>query len=47
MGLENAGLLEPGERNDICSVWHYYADYSYPTPSVERDEILSKVIPWL
>jgi len=46
-GLENAGLLEPGERNDIVSTWHHYADYSYPTPSVERDEILSRVIPWL
>ncbi|MBS0195516.1 MAG: FAD-dependent oxidoreductase [Planctomycetes bacterium] len=46
-GLENAGLLEPGERNDIVSTWHYYADYSYPTPSVDRDDILSRVIPWL
>jgi protoporphyrinogen oxidase len=46
-GLENSGLLEPGERNDIVSTWHYYADYSYPTPSVERDEVLAKVIPWL
>lgn len=46
-GLENAGLLEPGERNNIVSRWCYYADYSYPTPSVERDSILSEVIPWL
>ncbi len=46
-GLENAGLLEPGEREDIVTTWHYHADYSYPTPSVERDEILSEVIPWL
>lgn len=46
-GLENAGLLEPGERANIVSRWCYYADYSYPTPSVERDEILSAVIPWL
>lgn len=46
-GLENAGLLEPGERADIVSVWHYYADYSYPTPSVERDGILAEVIPAL
>ncbi|MDX9912724.1 MAG: FAD-dependent oxidoreductase [Phycisphaerales bacterium] len=46
-GLENAGLLEPGERDDIVSTWHYFADYSYPTPSVDRDEILAKVIPWL
>ena len=46
-GLENAGLLEKGERDDIVSIWHYEADYSYPTPSVERDGILSAVIPWL
>ncbi|HEX2839487.1 MAG TPA: FAD-dependent oxidoreductase [Phycisphaerales bacterium] len=46
-GLENAGLLNPGERENIVSRWCYYADYSYPTPSVERDDILSEVIPWL
>lgn len=46
-GLENAGLLEPGERDDIVTTWCYYADYSYPTPSVDRDEILAEVIPWL
>lgn len=46
-GLEAAGLLLPGERANIVSRWCYYADYSYPTPSVERDEILSEVIPWL
>ncbi len=46
-GLENAGLLEQGERDDIVSTWVFHADYSYPTPSVDRDEILSKIIPWL
>lgn len=46
-GLEKAGLLNPGERANIVSRWCYYADYSYPTPSVERDGILSRVIPWL
>lgn len=46
-GLENAGLLEPGERDDIVSTWVMKVGYSYPTPSVERDEILAKVIPWL
>lgn len=46
-GLENAGLLLPGERDNIVSRWCYYADYSYPTPSVDRDEILGEVIPWL
>lgn len=46
-GLERAGLLEPGERDDIVSTWCYNAGYAYPTPSVKRDEILSEVIPWL
>jgi hypothetical protein len=46
-GLENAGMLEPGERANIVSRWCYYADYSYPTPSVDRDQILAEVIPWL
>jgi hypothetical protein len=46
-GLENVGMLEPGERRNIVSRWCYYADYSYPTPSVDRDDILGEVIPWL
>lgn len=46
-GLENAGLLEPGERDDIVDVWHYHADYSYPTPTVDRDAALTTVIPQL
>lgn len=46
-GLENAGLLNPGERANIVSRWCYYADYSYPTPCVDRDGILAQVIPWL
>lgn len=46
-GLERAGLLEPGERANIVSRWCYYADYSYPTPCVDRDDILAEVIPWL
>ncbi len=47
IGLENAGLLGKGERANIISRWCYYADYSYPTPTVDRDEILTDVIPWL
>ena len=46
-GLENAGLLKPGERDDIVSTWVHHADYSYPTPTVDRDRILAAVIPWL
>jgi protoporphyrinogen oxidase len=46
-GLVNAGLLKHEDRKDIVDTWVYHADYSYPTPSVERDGILSQVIPWL
>ncbi|MEM9661125.1 MAG: FAD-dependent oxidoreductase [Planctomycetota bacterium] len=46
-GLENTGLLEPGERDDIVSTWVRRVEYSYPTPSVERDDILAEIIPWL
>ncbi len=46
-GLVNAGLITDADRDDIVDVWHFEADYSYPTPSVERDGILNRVIPWL
>jgi hypothetical protein len=46
-GLVNAGLLKDEDRETIVDTWLYHADYSYPTPSVERDGILSQVIPWL
>ncbi len=46
-GLINAGLLTERDQDDIVDTWHYEADYSYPTPSVERDAILAEVIPFL
>jgi hypothetical protein len=46
-GLVNSGMITDRDRADIVSTWVYKADYSYPTPSVERDKILSKVIPYL
>jgi hypothetical protein len=46
-GLINAGLLKDSDRKDIVDTWTYHADYSYPTPSVERDGILAEVIPYL
>jgi protoporphyrinogen oxidase len=46
-GLVNAGLITDADRKDIVDTWVYHADYSYPTPSVERDGILAQVIPWL
>jgi protoporphyrinogen oxidase len=46
-GLINCGMLKEEDRKDVVSTWVYHADYSYPTPSVERDGILSQVIPYL
>jgi protoporphyrinogen oxidase len=46
-GLINAGLLKEEDQNDIVDTWIYNAKYSYPTPSLERDGILAKAIPFL
>lgn len=46
-GLIASDMLKPEERADIVSTWTYYAPYAYPTPTVDRDEILAEVIPWL
>jgi protoporphyrinogen oxidase len=46
-GLVNAGLISDADRKDVCDTWVHHAAYSYPTPSVERDEILAKAIPYL
>src|SRR3954470_1018590 len=46
-GLVNSGLIKDSDRKDIVDTWVYHADYSYPTPSVERDGILTQVIPYL
>jgi protoporphyrinogen oxidase len=46
-GLVNCGLIKPEDRQDIVDTWVFDAEYSYPTPSVERDRILSDVIPFL
>jgi len=46
-GLINAGLINERDQDDIVDTWVYHADYSYPTPSVERDAILAQAIPFL
>jgi protoporphyrinogen oxidase len=46
-GLINAGMISEKDQDDIVDTWCFHADYSYPTPSVERDGILSKVVPFL
>jgi hypothetical protein len=46
-GLINSGMITEADRKHIVDTWCYHADYSYPTPTVERDGILAKVIPYL
>lgn len=46
-GLVNTELIAEDDRKDIVDTWLYEAEYSYPTPTVERDGILSRVIPYL
>ena len=35
-------MIKEEDRKDIVDTWVYHADYSYPTPSVERDAILAR-----
>src|SRR5688572_4497704 len=46
-GLINAGMIKEEDQKDIVDTWCFHAKYSYPTPSVERDQILSEAIPYL
>ena len=46
-GLINSGLIKEEDQRDIVDTWVYHANYSYPTPSVERDGILAQAIPFL
>lgn len=44
-GLLAARLIDsPG---DIVDVWHHVCHHGYPTPSLDRDEVLAKVFPAL
>jgi protoporphyrinogen oxidase len=44
-GMLHTKLIQ--SRDEIVSVWYKGLEYGYPTPSVDRDRILSKVIPAL
>jgi protoporphyrinogen oxidase len=42
------GLLNTGQitsRDQIVSTWSYVAEHGYPTPSLERNELLKKIEP--
>lgn len=45
-----SGLLATrliSSREDIVSVWHHRVEHGYPTPALDRDEVLSEVQPAL
>lgn len=43
-GLKNCGLISDEK---IVSTWKFQANLGYPTPSIERDEILRELLPAL
>lgn len=46
-GMINTQLLSEGDRADIVDTHVIERDYTYPTPSLERDEALRALHPWL
>jgi protoporphyrinogen oxidase len=44
-GCLNTKLFD--DRSAIVSTWTYRAGHGYPTPSIDRDELLRKVLPSL
>jgi protoporphyrinogen oxidase len=44
------GLLNTGQinsRDQVVSIWRYTAEHGYPTPSLERNQLLRKIEPQL
>jgi protoporphyrinogen oxidase len=46
-GLIRAGILEPNDGSRVVSRYHRYVDYSYPIPTLERDQALAVLQPAL
>lgn len=46
-GMINTQLLRERDRDDIVDTFLIERDYTYPTPSLERDHALATVLPWL
>lgn len=44
-GMLNTGLIR--SREQVVSTWHYTAEHGYPTPSLERNELLRRIEPAL
>jgi protoporphyrinogen oxidase len=46
-GMVNTKLLTERDRDDIVDAFLIEREYTYPTPSLERDPALKAVLPWL
>ena len=46
-GLINTQLLEESDRDRIASKYLIDVEYSYPIPTLERDDALATIQPWL
>ena len=44
-GLLRVGLIS--SRSDVESLWSHFAEYAYPTPSLDRDQLLKGILPAL
>ena len=44
-GAINTKLIRP--EDEIVSIYHRRIDYGYPTPSVGRDSVVNKALPYL
>jgi UDP-galactopyranose mutase len=46
-GLVNVSLMSDAERDAVVSTWEMRLDYSYPIPTLGRDDALRAIQPWL
>jgi len=46
-GLVNTRMITEADRDDVVDAFLIERDYTYPTPSLERDAALATVQPWL
>ncbi len=46
-GLCNTGIMGETDRESIASTWNISVDYGYPVPTLQRDEALQTLIPYL
>ena len=46
-GLVNVSLMSQADRDAVVSTWEMRLDYSYPVPSLTRDDALKVIQPWL